>query len=215
MIDLSKHGIKIKNKDLFETAVTHSSYANENNISSYERLEFLGDAVIELIVSEYLYKTTHLEEGGLSKLRASYVCENALVKYAYEINLVPFIKVGHGQEGNVNNAIIGDVFESVVAAIYLDSGYEIAKNFIYDVIIPNIKKGYNFFGDYKSTLQELVQTTRESLEYVLIKEDGPAHDKTFEVEVKIDGIVYGTGSGKSKKEAEQLAALAAINKQAK
>ncbi len=212
---LNKYNIQIHNEEIFIQALTHSSYANENNTLSYERLEFLGDAVVELIVSDYIYKSTLLEEGGLSKLRASYVCEQALAKYALDMNLIKYIKVGKGQEGKVNNAIIADVFESVVAAIYLDSGINKAKDFIYQTIIPYIKDNTSFFGDYKSELQELIQTTKKSLEYILISETGPAHDKCFEIEVVIDGIVFGKGSGKSKKEAEQNAALDAINKQAK
>ena len=212
---LNKYNIQVHNREIFNQALTHSSYANENNTLSYERLEFLGDAVVELIVSDYIYKSTLLEEGGLSKLRASYVCEQALAKYALDMNLIKYIKVGKGQEGKVNNAIIADVFESIVAAIYLDSGIDKAKEFIYETIIPYIKDNTTFFGDYKSELQELIQTTKKSLEYVLVSENGPAHDKNFEIEVVIDGIVFGKGSGKSKKEAEQNAALDAINKQAK
>ena len=212
---LNKYNIQVHNAEIFNQALTHSSYANENNTLSYERLEFLGDAVVELIVSDYIYKSTLLEEGGLSKLRASYVCEQALAKYALDMNLIKYIRVGKGQEGKINNAIIADVFESIVAAIYLDSGIDKAGEFIYETIIPYIKDNTSFFGDYKSELQELIQTTKKSLEYVLVSETGPAHDKYFEIEVVIDGIVFGKGSGKSKKEAEQNAALDAINKQAK
>lgn len=212
---LEKYNIKPKNIELYETALTHSSYANENNTTSYERLEFLGDAVIEIVISEHLYKSTHLEEGGLSKTRASYVCEQALVKYASDLGIVPYIKVGHGQLNNINDAIIADVFESVIAAIYLDQGLPVAKGLINKIMIPYIDAHTLFLGDYKSKLQELTQTTKKTLEYEVINENGPAHDRSFEVLVKIDDIIYGKGIGKSKKEAEQMAAMDAINRQAK
>lgn len=212
---LEKFNIKPRNKEIYETALTHSSYANENNTESYERLEFLGDTILELIVSEYLYKNTNFEEGGLSKARASYVCEQALVRYANDIGLIPHIKVGHGQLNNINDAIIADVFESIIAAIYFDLGFNVVKKFIYKTIIPYINKHTLFLGDYKSILQEMVQTDKKTLEYEVIKEQGPAHNKKFEVLVKVDKIIYGKGIGKSKKEAEQNAAMDAINKQAK
>ena len=126
-----------------------------------------------------------------------------------------YIKVGHGQEKNVNDTIIADVFEAVTGAIYLDQGFLVAKKYIDTIIIPYIKAKKNFLEDYKSTLQEMVQTDKKSLEYILVSETGPAHDKKFEVEVKIDDMIYGTGVGKSKKEAEQNAALDAIEKSAR
>jgi len=211
----SKMNIKINNEELLSTAFTHSSYSNENHCENYERLEFLGDAVLELIISDYFYKETSYKEGEMSKIRASFVCEKALATYARQLDMVKYIKVGHGQANNINDTIIADVFEAVLGALYLDQGYKIAKRYIDDIIIPYIKSNTHFLEDYKSILQEMVQTDKKSLEYVLIEEVGPAHDKRFKVEVKIDEMTYGSGIGKSKKEAEQNAALDAIKKSAK
>lgn len=211
---LKELNVNVKNNSLLETAFTHSSYSNEHHCENYERLEFLGDAVLELITSDYFYKETSYKEGEMSKIRASFVCEKALATYAKEYDMVKYIKVGHGQQNNVNDTIIADVFEAVLGAIYLDQGFTTAKKYIDKIIIPYIKKNVNFLEDYKSTLQEMVQTDKKSLEYVLTKESGPAHNKRFEFEVKIDDIVYGVGIGKSKKEAEQNAAYDAILKSA-
>ncbi len=210
-----EYKIELKNPELMQVAFTHSSYSNEHQTDNYERLEFLGDAVLELITSEYFYLHTNLKEGDMSKTRASFVCENALATYAKNIGLDKYIMVGHGQEGKVNDTIIADVFESVLGAIYLDCGFRKAKEYADKIILPYIKKGAHFLGDYKSLLQEMVQTDRKSLSYELIRETGPAHDKTFTVNVIIDGIVYGTGIGKSKKEAEQKAAYDAYQKRAR
>ena len=209
-----KYNIKIKNRKQMETAFTHTSYANEHHLESYERLEFLGEAVLELITSEYFYLNTDLREGNMTKTRASYVCEHALATYAKEIGLNKYIKVGNGQLDNVNDTIIADVFESVLGAIYLDCGFNVAKKYALGIIVPYIKRKEIFLSDYKSALQEMVQTDKESLTYELVREEGPAHDKTFEVNVVIDGIVFGTGIGKSKKEAEQKAACDAYRKRA-
>ena len=212
---LEKYNISIKNKDLLLTALTHSSYANEHNCSNYERLEFLGDAVLELITRDYFYNYENLKEGEMTKKRASYVCEEALAKYAQDIGYIPFIRVGHGQLNNINETIIADVFEAILGVIYLDAGFDVAKKYIYEIVIPHIKNNDVYLADYKSALQELIQTDKKTLEYVLIDESGPAHDKTFTVEVKVDNIIYGKGIGKTKKEAEQYAAKDAFNKQAK
>lgn len=212
-MNITKYGIKNDNK-ILKIALTHSSYANEIGGEHYERLEFLGDAVLQLIISEYLYKNTKLSEGDMSKKRSSFVCENALAIYAHDINLQEMVKVGYGLEKHVSDSIAADVFESVVATIYLNSGYNKAKEFVLDVALPYIKKGDGFMSDYKSHLQELVQTNAQSVIYKVINEDGPSHDKTFEVEVIVEGIVYGKGIGKSKKEAEQKAAYDAILKKA-
>ena len=150
----------------------------------------------------------------MSKKRASFVCESALFAYAKDIGLPKNIKVGHGLENKVNEAIVADVFESVIATIYLNSGYNKAKEFVMDVALPYLKKGEGFMSDYKSHLQELVQTDQKSVIYKVINEKGLAHDKIFEVEVIVDGITYGRGKGKSKKEAEQKAAYDAILKKA-
>lgn len=209
-----KYGITLNHKEKMIPAFTHSSYANEHHTESYERLEFLGDAVLEAITSEYFYLNTHLKEGDMTKTRASYVCEHALATYAKEIGLNKYILVGHGQSNNINDTIIADVFESVLGAIYLDQGYEVAKKYCNTIIIPYIKSGQIFLSDYKSALQEMVQTDKESVSYVVVKEEGPAHDRLFTVEVKIDDMVYGIGTGKSKKEAEQSAAYDAYRKRA-
>ncbi len=210
-----QRGITLKNPKQMQTAFTHTSYANEHRVESYERLEFLGDAVLEVITSEYFYLNTDLKEGDMTKIRASYVCEHALATYAKEIGLNKYIRVGHGQLENINDTIIADVFESVLGAIYLDVGYDAAKTYAYQIIVPYIEKKAVFLTDYKSALQEMVQTDKESLTYELVKEEGPAHDKTFTVNVVIDDIIYGTGVGKSKKEAEQKAAYDAYQKRAK
>ncbi len=212
---LEKYGIYINNKELLLRALTHSSYSNEHECENYERLEFLGDAVLQILTSDYLYNNMELSEGDMSKTRASYVCESACAKYAEVLNFKPFIRVGHGQLNNINETIIADMFESVMGCIYLDQGLDAAKKVFDEVIVPCIKNHNMFLGDYKSKLQELVQTTKRSLEYRLVGEEGPAHDKMFYVEVVIDDIIYGRGSGKSKKEAEQRAAMDAYNKQAK
>ena len=212
---LEKYNIYIKNKSLLQTALTHSSYSNEHECENYERLEFLGDAVLELVISDYLYNNFKEDEGHMSKIRSSYVCESAASYYAKLIGIDKCILVGHGQQSNINDTIIADCFESVLGAIYLDQGFDCVKGFIYKIVIPFIKDKYEFMKDYKSKLQEMVQTDKKSLEYVVISETGPAHDKNFVVEVRIDGIVYGIGTGKSKKEAEQNAALDAFNKSVK
>lgn len=211
---LRELGIDIKNKELLYTALTHTSYANENNCESYERLEYLGDAVLELIMSEYFYLNTKYNEGDMSKIRASYVCESALYEYAKRINLIPYIKVGHGIHTE-NETIIADIFEAILAVIYLDKGYDVAKDYIYKIVIPYVEEEKVFLSDYKSHLQEMVQTEKKSLEYVLVSEKGPSHDKTFTVNVLVDNIVFGTGIGKNKKQAEQNAARDAIKKVAK
>lgn len=209
-MDLTKYGVSNDNK-ILNIALTHTSYSNENNCESYERLEFLGDAVLELIISEYFYKNSNMNEGKMSKVRASYVCESALDEYAKKINLKDYIKVGHGMEDDINETIIADVFEAIIATIYLNSGYTKAKEFVLSIVKPYIENHTHFMSDYKSYLQELVQTDRKSVTYNVISESGPAHDKVFEVEVVVEGIVYGRGRGKSKKEAEQNAAKAAID----
>lgn len=208
--------IKYKNEKLYLTALTHTSYANENNEESYERLEYLGDAVLELVISEYLYKNTSFEEGVMTKLRAKYVCEDANFEYAKRLNLNKYLRLGHGEEengGRYRKAIVADIFEAFIGAIYLDLGFDIVKSFIYEHVIPLIEnKEIEFDTDYKSILQELVQTDKRSLEYVVIDEFGPAHNKTFKVIVKIDDIIYGEGIAHSKKEAEQQAAHDALKK---
>ena len=209
--------LKIKPKDmkLYQTAFSHSSYVNEHKVKNdYERLEFLGDAVLDLVVADYLFGNHKENEGEMTKVRASYVCENANYCYADSLNLQKYILVGHGEsKEGFKKAIVADIFEALVGAIYKDLGYATARRVILDVIVPFIKDpNTTFFSDYKSTLQEYVQTEQKSLEYHLIKEEGRAHDKRFTIEVSIDGIVYGIGVGSSKKEAEQEAARVALHK---
>ena len=213
---LNKLNIPYKNIKLYKQALTHTSYANEHGVSSYERLEYLGDAVLELVMSEYLFKNTEHEEGKMTKLRAHYVCEGALYEYSKRLGLNEYLMLGHGEEasgGRDRKAIVADIFESFIGAMFLDLGLEFVKKFIYEHIIPLIeRKEVDFFSDYKSVLQELVQTDRRSLEYFVVGEEGPAHNRTFTVEVKIDDIVYGKGIAHSKKEAEQEAAKDALRK---
>ena len=207
--------IKPKNLELYTTAFSHSSYVNENHIKSdYERLEFLGDAVLELVASDYLYKTKTINEGEMTKLRASYVCENACYEYSKDLNLSKYIKVGHGEEidgGRYKKVILADIFEALMGAIYLDLGFSTAKRVIDSIVIPYVEDpNILFFSDYKSALQEYVQTKQKSLEYEVVLEQGPAHNKLFTTVVKIDGIIYGKGSAGSKKESEQEAARDAL-----
>lgn len=209
---LSKYGIQINNTELLLTALTHSSYGYENHCENYERLEFLGDAVLQVIMSEYFYKHSDLKEGYMSKERAKYVCEEALAYYVKKVGYDKYIRVGHGLLGKVNDTIIADTFEAVLAVIYLESGLNTCKKYIERVVIPEVEKETEFFSDYKTKLQEFVQTDQKSVEYNLLSETGEAHDMTFEVNVVVDGIVMGVGKGKSKKEAEQNAAKMALSK---
>lgn len=209
--------IKPKDLRLYATAFSHSSYANEHKAKhDYERLEFLGDAVVDLAVADYLYSCKSETEGEMTKVRASYVCENALYEYSMNLGLNQYIRVGHGEEkegGKYKKAIVADIFEALIGAIYLDLGYATARKVVLNIIVPYIEDPkISFFSDYKSALQEYVQTEEKSLDYQLINEEGPAHDKTFTVEVVIDDIVYGKGVGSSKKEAEQEAAKEALEK---
>ena len=212
-----KLNIVPKNTKLYENAFCHTSYVHEHgDCSSYERLEFLGDAIVDLVVADYLYNQMHIEEGEMTKLRASYVCENALYRYAMDLGFSKYIKVGHGEEadgGKFKKAIVADIFEAFMAAIYLDLGYNTVHRVILDVIVPYIEdSNILFFSDYKSALQEAMQTDKRDVEYILINEEGPAHKKTFTVEVKVGDVVYGKGVAHSKKEAEQNAAFNALEK---
>lgn len=213
---LKKFGIKPNNPNLYETAFSHTSYSNENGVKSYERLEFLGDAVLELLMSDYLYKINKYNEGEMTKIRAHYVCETANYEYSVKLGLNKYLKLGKGEEengGRYRKAIVSDIFESFLGALYLDQGFAKVKEFFENNIVPIIENHeVDFFDDYKSALQEFVQTGKKSLEYKLVSEEGPSHNKTFTVEVIIDGIVYGRGTSHSKKSAEQIAAKDALNK---
>jgi len=209
----NKLDINPTNMNLYMEAVTHSSFTNENpNYPDYERLEFLGDAVLEIIISEYLYKERHLEEGTMTRMRASYVCEEAWATYAKEIGLDLDIRVGSGEE--INQTILADVFEAFVAALYLDQGFEFTRSFVLNIILKYIEKEVDFLHDYKSTLQELAQTVKKSIIYEVVDEEGPAHNKKFTSIVKVDGIIMGKGTASSKKASEQEAAKDALSKRA-
>lgn len=215
LFDLLK--IKPNDNKYYITAFQHSSYVNENHLKSdYERLEFLGDAVLELVISDYLFKNLEIKEGDMTKIRASYVCENALYEYSKDLDLSKYIKVGHGEEidgGRYKKVILADIFEALMGAIYLDLGFDEVKRVVLSIIVPYIENPkITFFSDYKSALQEFVQTEQRSLIYEVVGEEGPAHNKTFTVIVKVDDIVYGKGMAASKKEAEQEAAKDALTK---
>lgn len=216
---LGKLNIKTNNNKLYETALTHTSYANEHGLESYERLEYLGDAVLELVMSEYLYMSGNYKEGEMTKLRAHYVCEDALYEYSINLGLNEDLRLGNGElqnGGKYRKAIVADIYEAFIGALFLDQGFVKAKEFIYESAIPYVENNsFDFIKDYKSELQELVQTDKRSLEYQIVNEEGPAHNKTFTAVVKIDDILYGTGVSHSKKEAEQLAAKDALLKSVK
>ena len=213
---LNKFKIKPNDISLYETAFSHTSYSNENGVKSYERLEFLGDAVLELLMSEFLYKSNKYDEGEMTKIRAHYVCETANYEYSIKLGLNEYLKLGKGEEengGKYRKAIVSDIFESFLGALYLDQGLATTKKFFNDYIVPLIENHeIDFFDDYKSILQEFVQTDKKSLEYKLINEEGPSHNKKFTVEVIIDGIVYGHGTSHSKKSAEQASAKDTLKK---
>lgn len=209
---------KFKNRNLIVNALSHSSYANENKQpqGSNERLEFLGDSVLSVVVSEYLYThLTSVAEGDLTKLRASLVCEKSLHGFARKIDLGRYLLLGKGEEntgGRERPSILADAFEAVIAAIYLDGGMEAASAHILRFIPQDLQKGAKAaFGDFKTVLQEVVQKNpEEKVEYVLIGEEGPDHNKRFVVEVMLNSQVIGKGKGRSKKDAEQLAAREAL-----
>ena len=207
-----------KNKEYILEALTHSSYSNENKEYDFnERLEFLGDSVLSIVVSEYLFKKeTNLPEGELTKLRANIVCEESLSDAANEIKLGEHMLLGKGEEatgGRQRISILADAFEAVIAAIYLDGGLESAKHFVLkymDNIILDSRKG-KIFRDYKTHLQEVLQGKGENnIWYKLVEEKGPDHNKRFVMQVGANETILGTGEGKSKKEAEQLAARLAL-----
>ncbi len=214
-----KIGYKFQNRDYLLTALTHSSYANESRgrVQSYERLEFLGDSILGFVTAEYLYAAyPDLPEGKLTKKRADLVCEKSLCGFTRSLGAGELLRLSHGEQhsgGRERPSILADVFESITAAIYLDSkDLEKAKSFVLRYIIPAAKSaGERPFKDYKTMLQEIIQQNPgEKLEYVLIGEHGPDHDKHFSVEVHLNSNVIGKGGGRSKKEAEQQAAREAL-----
>ena len=214
--------IEFADKKLLETAFTHTSYANEHRllkISHNERLEFLGDAVLQLIISEYLYtKYPKRPEGDLSKLRSMIVREESLAGFARDCQFDQFIKLGRGEEksgGRNRDTILGDLFEAFLGALLLDKGVEAVKIFLYEVMIPKVEAGdFERVTDYKTKLQELLQINGGvEIAYQVISETGPAHAKNFEVAVLINGRKSGQGQGRSKKLAEQEAAKNAFEKE--
>lgn len=210
---LKRWGITITNKKLYDTALSHSSFANEHHKKQdYERLEFLGDAVLELVVSDYLYKNCHEKEGKMTKIRSSYVCEKALYQYMRDLDLIKYIKVGNGESSNIKESIVADIFESTMAAIYLEEGFAKAREVILDIIVPYVENpDVTFFNDYKSKLQEALQSDKKSFVYETIAESGPSHDKMFTIVVKVDNIIFGKGTASSKKKAAQIAAKEALD----
>ncbi len=207
-----------KNQGYLKTALTHSSYANETKAAggSNERLEFLGDSILGVVVADYLFKNfPDLPEGDLTKKRAALVCEKACCGFSRQLDLGRHLLLSHGEQnsgGRTRSSILADAFESVIAAIYMDGGMEEARKFILRFVLPLLQTAKpKAFKDYKTALQEIIQQNpEERLEYVLTGESGPDHDKHFTVEVHLNSNVIGKGGGRSKKEAEQQAAREAM-----
>ena len=217
-----RFAIEFADKNLLETAFTHTSYANEHRllkISHNERLEFLGDAVLQLLISEYLYKKYPKKpEGDLSKLRSTIVREESLAGFSRDCQFDQFIKLGRGEEksgGRNRDTILGDLFEAFLGALLLDKDVEAVKKFLYQIMIPKVEVGdFEQVIDYKTKLQELLQVNGDvDIVYQVISESGPAHAKEFDVSVSVDGRVVGQGQGRSKKLAEQEAAKNAFEKE--
>lgn len=215
---LEKFEIDTKNEHIYEVAFTHASYSTCHELDyTYERLEFLGDSVLNVVVSEYLFnKYPDFEEGKLTKLRANYVCQNALVYYAHELGLKQFIKlVSSGDVNLTKNEIISitaDVVESFIGAMFIDQGMEFAKDFIAKNIFKYIDEEKIFFTDYKSAIKEYCDANNLTIDYEILKEFGVPHDKTFIVAILLDGEQLGVGKGKNKKEGEQAASKVALER---
>lgn len=213
---------KFKNKSLLKRALTHSSFAYERNMNpqfNNERLEFLGDAVLQIVISDYLFhEYKKMNEGDLTRLRASIVCEPTLAIVAREIELGECIVLGKGEArtgGHDRESILADSFEAVLGAIYLDGGLEVARTFVLNLFAPHIGTFSNNVSvqDYKTRIQELIQKTDKSpIKYITVEESGPDHDKTFTVHLSHGNKILGEGTGKSKKDAEQQAAKIALEK---
>jgi ribonuclease-3 len=218
-----KLGHSFADESLLINALTHSSYANENRAEGYssnERLEFLGDSVLGVVTAEYLYAVDPpLPEGRMTKLRAELVCESALHRVALELELGRYIRLGRGEErtgGRERTSILADAVEAVIASMYLDGGFEVAKKFILEHVLAGANIESEPAGDHKTELQELVQQTPGSvLSYEQLSESGPDHDKTFSFRVLLNGAEIGRGEGRTKKEAEQAAACAALKELSK
>ena len=203
-----------KNPALLRIALTHTSFANESKVPTThnERLEFLGDSVLSVVVADHLFHQSKRPEGELSRMRASLVSEEALFQFAEEIQLGEYLRLGHGEElggGRTRPSVVSDAFEAVIAALYLDGGFEVARNFI----MPFITEGKTAEEDYKTRLQEVVQQSPDAvLRYEVVDETGPDHDKKFTVSVWRNGTHLADGIGRSKKAAEQNAAKKALEK---
>lgn len=212
-----KIGYIFRDSTLLRQAMTHSSYANEQKIlkqQNYERLEFLGDAVLELVSSESLFRMQpEMPEGKMTKMRSSCVCEQALAFCARDIELAKYMRLGKGEEatgGRERDSIIADMCEALIGAIYIDGGFANAKEFVSKFILEDMENKQLFY-DSKTILQEIIQAdSKDSLIYDLVKEDGPDHDKLFLVDARLGGEKIGTGQGRTKKAAEQQAAYSAI-----
>ena len=213
-------GYKFHNISLLQNALTHSSYANErwhNSLLSNERLEFLGDSVLGMLVADFLYSTfPDRPEGELTRMRADMVCEHTLALVANRIHLGQHLQLGHGEErlgGRSRESILADATESVIAACFLDGGLEAAAQFVKRFILVEVPVSRPHNMDYKTALQELVQQKKnQTLTYTLVGQSGPDHDKVFDVQVSLNGETVGSGSGSSKKRAEQMAAKSAMEK---
>lgn len=209
-------GYHFKNQELLTEALCHSSYANEKRtLNCNERLEFLGDSVLSIVVSNHLFRNcTNLPEGELTKIRASLVCEKSLYAWAKEIGLGDFLLLGHGEDqsgGRERPSILSDAFEAVIAAMFLDGGMDAVTPYILRFLPEHFDRPSDAFTDYKTVLQEVIQQNpEERIEYVLVGEDGPDHNKQFHMEVRLNSNVIGHGAGRSKKIAEQMAAKEAL-----
>ena len=211
-------GYRFQNISLLQQAMAHSSYANErwhDSLMSNERLEFLGDSILGMLVADYLYRTfPNRPEGELTRMRADMVCERSLAVVAVRLDLGKHLLLGKGEEqggGRGRESILADAVESVIAACYLDGGMEAAKNFVQKFVLDHVPVNRPYNMDYKTALQEKVQQKKnQTLSYVLVGESGPDHDKHFEVQLRLNDQVVGVGSGSSKKRAEQDAARVAL-----
>ena len=211
-------GYTFRDKSLLRNALTHSSYANEiyhESLLSNERLEFLGDSILGMVVAEFLYRSfPDWPEGELTRMRADMVCENTLAEIAHQLDLGRHLLLGHGEEqggGRSRNSILADAVESVLAASFLDGGFPAARGIIERLVLTHVPKTQLHNRDYKTALQERVQQKRnQMLTYTLIGESGPDHDKRFTMELLLNSNVFAEGIGKSKKEAEQMAAKKAL-----
>lgn len=211
-----KTGYHFKDIELLKTALTHSSYANERKCQSYERLEFMGDSILGYVTAEFLYRhKPMLPEGRMTKLRAELVCEVSLHKVAQELGIGRYLRLGKGEEnsgGRERVSILADIIEAIIAAIYIDGGMDEAKRFIMERVLNDVEiSDTHKTADYKTELQELVQKkSNQHISYDLVSESGPDHNKSFTFSVSVNGIKTGEGTGRTKKEAEQMAAMEAL-----